>query len=92
MSTTLPDMPVTLPPHDEVRPFPVPTLLKQVNDVLAQLPKDAPGCLVAAVDQQSAGVYAFIRVANGLSFMAKIDKPYNGKLEYGAELVWMPRR
>lgn len=83
-------MPDSTPASIEMRPFPLPGLLAQVNTALAMIPPDEPVAVVGAADEQTAGVYVFVRVAKGLSFMGQLRKSKNTPVSYGAYVVWTP--
>lgn len=79
-------------PHDgaddEVRPFPVPSLLRDVQRACDAIPAGRTVAVIAWADQDQAGMAAMARLKGGWSFMAEIGKPWGGKLEARAAAVW----
>lgn len=88
MGTALPATKAVQDPADELRPFPVATLMEQANAILAAIPADHRAATIAAVDGDGASLYAAVRLKHGWTFMGKLSREWGGKLEGQAQLVW----
>lgn len=72
----------------EIRPFPIPSLLKQVEAAVAAIPEGKTMASVIFADEQRAGAAAMVRLGGGWSFFGFVDKPWKGKISYGAAVEW----
>lgn len=73
----------------ELRPLPNISLRESVDSVLNGLDKENKIAVVAIADGEKARLAAFYNIGSGFSFMGYLDKPYHGKLVYGAQLQWV---
>lgn len=69
---TSPELPTT------VRPFPLKTLSKQLDDRLAQLPPDAKGAVIAAADMDGARMVVAAKVGEHWSFAGELKHDWKG--------------
>ena len=72
----------------EVRPFAAANLDRAVADIVAKIPADHLVALVGIVDKEHGGrVALLVRPNEHLSFAGYLAKPWNGQLDYGAQLI-----
>jgi hypothetical protein len=93
MPDTLPigvPLPLAADSHDEIRPWPVPSLLGDVDRAVKALPAGAAVAVIGYANKEQAGFAVVARKGEHWSFMGKLDKPWDGRWEYGAAVVWTP--
>ena len=75
------------------RSFPVPTLLQEAADAVAALDPQDPMAVVAYSDGQTQAGFAVVaRLGEKWTFVGKLNKPWDGRLDYGVSVVWKPFR
>ena len=81
---------IPFPTSDEIRPFNISKIMKEVEEAISSLPEGAKGAVLGYADGEQAGLAVMARLSKGWSFVGRIDKPYSGKLEAHASirLVW----
>lgn len=80
--------PLDLVNAPEIRPFPVPRLLKDAQDFLAVVPADKKMAVIFYVDQREAGAAYMARLPRGWSLMANTKREWkSGDFEGRIALV-----
>lgn len=76
----------------QTRPFPVPGLLREASDAVAALDPQDPMAVVAYTNGHESGFGVVARLGEKWTFVGKLNKPWDGRLEYGVSVVWKPFR
>jgi len=85
-------LPVQLDSALQARPFPVPGLLREAAEAVAALDPQDPMAVVAYTDRVQSGFAVVARLGDKWTFVGKLNKPWDGRLEYGVSVVWKPFR
>lgn len=78
------------PVAGEIRPWPVPGLLQDVDKAVHSLPANTPMAVIGYANQDEAGFAVVARKGEHWSFVGKLQKPWDNRWEYGAAVVWTP--